>query len=306
MNRFNPVGDHLAGRFRGLVNKNALLAPVIVDLDRHNLDIDRDGFIKFVLKVLRWLKCEFPEVNWAAAETNPKNGSTKIWGFKGTQLFSMNEAKNIASTIKDEFGVEVYPVNPQMLLPMRRDKITIMSSGVLSRCKKYWLVKSRYENKKHRQYYRTYSAIDFLNNLNSLNPIDESALLRALKWSTKKSIGQLIPHNIEDEQFRTIYQRVDCKTEMEKFWDFDFNQPKAEFQDARKMILVDLFGNRNHLQVISNAVRHYLTDKRTVTVNEGSQKTHLNSATVIEHPESVVDLPERSFDYSKFLSLIHI
>ena len=305
MNRFNPVGDHLAGRFRGLVKKKALWAPVIVDLDRHNVDSDPDAFIKYVFKILHWLQLHFPKVNWSVVEVNPKNGSCKIWGFKGNNLFSMKEAKSIAQEIKDEFDVEVYPVNPQMMLPMRKDKITVVSTGILKRSQKYRMIESQYEKKKYREYFRTYSAVDFLDNINSRQPLDEKALLRALKWSTKKTVGQLKPREIEDEQFKSIYQRVDCKTEMEKFWDFDFAQPRSEFYEARGTILSNLAWNPNHLEVISNAARSYLDRKpkcadigSSLVVQSGSSSTALRS-------DTQACLIERSFEYSDFSSTQH-
>ena len=82
-------------------------------------------------------------LNWCA-EVNPRNGSAKFFGW-GDQPIPIDTAKKIGEQIhevlrqkgilgsKDRLGV--FPFNhPQVLLPMRIDKVTIIDSGLLPIC----------------------------------------------------------------------------------------------------------------------------------------------------------------------------
>jgi hypothetical protein len=252
-----PVNDHLKGNFRGLVAKEANYAPIIPDFDRHHQSIDPVKFRRFVLNSFDWLSSEFPEVNWATAEVNPKNGSTKVYGFDGSHLFPIERAKEIASAIKNHLGIECYPVDPQMLLPMRKDKVTVVASGILGRCKRYRMVKNLYDRKRKRCYYRTYSALDFAGNLISKQALCLETLEKVLSWSATMPSGKLNPKQIKHRAFAQLYRRVRNKALVEKMWDFESEQPLQYFQDSWKLMFQCLDCSEPVEKVINDFIKRY-------------------------------------------------
>ena len=274
---FEPVNDHLKGDFRGLVATQARCAPIIVDFDRHDLAIAPSEFSKFVLNSFDWLKSNFPAINWAAAEVNPKNGSTKIYGFNGVNAFDIEEAKEIASIIKKRLSVEVYPIDSQMMLPMRKDKVTVVASGILGRCKRYRMVMDRYENKKRRRYYRTYSALDFAGNLISKKDLCRDTLEKALLWSATMPSGKLNPKNIEHVGFAQLYRRVRNKALVEKMWDFTTDQPVQYFLESWKLMFQSFDCLEPDEIVIDDFIRRYsrrlITSRLAPRLNSNSQES---------------------------------
>jgi hypothetical protein len=189
---WNPVWDHLKGLPRGLVARNAHTVPfVAVDLDRHSATVPEKGHIIRVLKCGRLLKEHCTDLRWSCAEVNPRNGSAKFYGFTGNPI-PIDMAAAMAKQIHDrliESGcglldsrgiprLEVFPFSSiQVGLPMRTDKTTIISAGVLPKC---WRVrKSKTGNGRER--FETYSALAFLEALQNGGEYEEAILFRELK-----------------------------------------------------------------------------------------------------------------------------
>ncbi len=191
LRRWHPVHDHLKGLHRGLVAIGGSHVPfVTADFDRHSAFLDPKDHIWRVLKAGRLLRKHFPQFCWLA-EVNPRNGSMKYFGF-GYIPIPIAEAKEIARQIHElllqhDCGavnhrgnreVEVFPHNcVQVGLPMRTDKVTVVSSGVLAKCFR----KKRLEKDGPMVSYETYSALSFLREIKQWGGFDEATLLRELK-----------------------------------------------------------------------------------------------------------------------------
>jgi hypothetical protein len=113
------------------------LAFITVDLDRHDGKVLAKEHFQAVLETGRLLKRGFPFLNWLV-EVNPRNGSTKFFGFSG-QPIPVDRANRLSQQIHEMLvanGIgsrEVFPFNsPQVFLPMREGKVTIIDTGVLA------------------------------------------------------------------------------------------------------------------------------------------------------------------------------
>ncbi len=190
--RWNPVFEHLKGLHRGVVAINSTVVPFVApDLDRHSATIPEDEHVVRVVKAGRLLRKFVPELRWPAAEVNPRNGSAKFFGMTGRPI-PIDRAVELGRKVHallvengcgllDKNGVpqlEVFPFNClQVGLPMRTDKTTIISSGVLPMC----LRQRKAQGGEGREKFETYSALAFLRAVRVGAPYDEEALYRELK-----------------------------------------------------------------------------------------------------------------------------
>ncbi len=190
--RWNPVFEHLKGLHRGVVGMNSAFVPFVApDLDRHSSTIPEDAHVIRVVKAGRLLRQFVPELRWPAAEVNPRNGSAKFFGITGRPI-PIERAIELGRKVHDllvENGcglpdkngvpqLEVFPFNcHQVGLPMRTDKSTIISSGVLPKCLRQRKAKSG----EGREKFETYSALAFLRAVRVGAHYDEQYLYRELK-----------------------------------------------------------------------------------------------------------------------------
>jgi hypothetical protein len=161
--RWNPVWEHLKGCPRGVCRgRNEKFLPFVsVDLDRHDGTVSTKIHINNVLKTGRLLRKHYGCLRWLV-EVNPQNGSSKFFGFKNRPI-PVTEANEISRNIHNlliEAGIgkrEVFPHNsPQVFLPFRTGKTTIIDTGVLGKCNRRRRVDDEYEN------FETYSALAFI------------------------------------------------------------------------------------------------------------------------------------------------
>ena len=114
-------------------------------------------------------------------EVNPKNGSSKFFGFTGTPI-PVDYANRLSQQIHQSLiaeGIgprEVFPFNsPQVFLPMRTGKVTIIDNGILRKCER------RRDNRKGvREKFQTYSALAFIEWLRRGKSFDDATLERML------------------------------------------------------------------------------------------------------------------------------
>jgi hypothetical protein len=147
--KWNPILEHLKGCFRGLVWAGSThVSFITVDLDRHSGETLTNPHILEVIATGRLLSRYSSNalgyrLNWCP-EVNPRNGSVKFFGW-GDQPIPIEIAQKIGEQIHEAMrqkGIlgpkdcrEVFPCNhPQVMLPMRSDKLTIIDSGVLPKC----------------------------------------------------------------------------------------------------------------------------------------------------------------------------
>ncbi|MEK6259015.1 MAG: hypothetical protein AABP62_10410 [Planctomycetota bacterium] len=191
LRRWHPVHDHLKGLHRGVVAVSSSHVPFVApDFDRHSASVDPKDHIWRVLKAGRLLRKHFPHFCWIA-EVNPRNGSMKFFGFSYVPI-PISEAEEIAKQIHEMLmqhgcaavnhrgkrDVEVFPHNcGQVGLPMRTDKVTVVSSGVLAKCVR----KKKLEKDGPLVKFETYSALSFLREIKQRGSYDEDSLLRELK-----------------------------------------------------------------------------------------------------------------------------
>jgi hypothetical protein len=180
--RWNPVWLHLKGCNRGVCRGQGerFLPFISVDLDRHNGEIQSKDHYEAVLKAGRLLKREFGFLAWLV-EVNPKNGSTKFFGLTGRPI-PVDQANRLSeqihqSLVADGIGNrEVFPFNsPQVFLPFRQGKTTIIDSGVLGTCQR-----RRANCHGKRELFTTYSMIAFVEWLGRGRSFDEHTLKREL------------------------------------------------------------------------------------------------------------------------------
>ena len=179
---WNPIWEHLKGNHRGVVAIKCKDVPFLsVDLDRHDSTISTRDHIIRVLRVGRLLKKHFPELSWSVAEVNDRNGSAKLFGFAGKPI-PIAKASDLGKRVHDFLvenglgGLEVFPFNcVQVGLPMRADKTTIVSAGVLDKCSRKKKVAGRFVQ------FEAYSVAAFLDAIRSRSPYDEDTLHRVLK-----------------------------------------------------------------------------------------------------------------------------
>ena len=188
--RWHPVHDHLKGLHRGLVAIGSSHVPfVAADFDRHWASVDPHDHMWRVMKAGRLLRKHFPQFCWIA-EVNSLNGSMKFFGF-GNGPIPIAEAQKVATRIHEillEHGcgavnrqgkqeVEVFPHNcVQVGLPMRTDKVTIISSGILEKC-----IRRRKDQDGVFEKFQTYSALAFCRALADMGCYNELTLLSELK-----------------------------------------------------------------------------------------------------------------------------
>ena len=179
---WNPVWDHLKGNHRGIVALNAKDIPFVsVDLDRHDGCVSARDHTLRVLNAGRLLKQHFPELYWPMAEVNDKNGSAKLFGFTGKAIpidTSLDLGRRIHDFLLEHgFGdLEVFPYNcVQVGLPMRSDKTTIVSSGILGKCSR----RKKLDGKM--VVFEAYSTVAFLDAIRIRSCYDEDTLHHVLK-----------------------------------------------------------------------------------------------------------------------------
>lgn len=112
-----------------------------IDLDRHSAAVPAAAHLKTVLDTLRWLQKHMPWVSPHVTNINPRNGSCHITLYL-PKAIPVWQARLVVADIRSECpwlqGVEIYPDNcPQFLLPLRRDKVTVIDR-VLTPSVKSW------------------------------------------------------------------------------------------------------------------------------------------------------------------------
>jgi hypothetical protein len=209
--KWNPIREHLQGAFRGLVwNGSSHIPFVTVEHDRHDATVLTKPHILQVVATGRLLTRCFSSaqgyrLNWCV-EINPRNGSVKFFGW-GDRPIPIEIAQKIGEQIQEAMrqkGIlgskdrrEIFPYNhPQVMLPMRIDKTTIIDSGVVPKC-----------TRKKRQYglgyedprlyklvpYETYSVLRFWQWLRRGGHYSEQALLETLKQACAALPDKVVP-----------------------------------------------------------------------------------------------------------------
>ena len=180
--RWNPVWLHLKGCNRGVCRGHGerFIPFVTIDLDRHVGKVLAKDHYGAVLATGRLLKRHYGYLKWLV-EVNLKNGSTKFFGFTG-QPIPVEYAKRLGQQIHEMLvanGIgsrEVFPHNsPQVFLPFRQGKVTIVDTGILGTCER-----RRDNSKGKREKFTTYSMIAFLEWLRRGKSFDEPTLERTL------------------------------------------------------------------------------------------------------------------------------
>ncbi|MEN6367811.1 MAG: hypothetical protein ABFC88_13455 [Thermoguttaceae bacterium] len=180
--RWSPVWLHLKGCPRGVCRgQNERFVPFIsVDLDRHDGTVQSKAHFQSVIETGRLLKGRFGYLKWLV-EVNPKNGSTKYFGFTGRPIpieYANALSQNISEClVANGIGPrEVFPFNsPQVFLPMRAGKTTIIDNGILEKCER-----RRGNRFGQRERFQTYSAIGLVEWLRCGRSFDERTLKKAL------------------------------------------------------------------------------------------------------------------------------
>ena len=188
--KWRPFFEHLKGLHRGVVSLGSVHVPFVsADFDRHTESVDPQNHIWRVLRAGRLLRRHFSQFCWIA-EVNPRNGSMKYFGF-GKSPIPIDEAQKFATQIhellqkhecepSDHRGkrkLEVFPLNcVQVGLPMRMDKVTLVSSGVLAKC-----IRKKKGTEGRRVNFETYSALAFIKEIRQRASFHENTLFRELK-----------------------------------------------------------------------------------------------------------------------------
>ena len=118
--RFNPVWLHLKGCPRGVCRGHGerFLPFVAVDLDRHDGKIQAKDHYQAVLATGRLLKRAFGFLSWLV-EVNPRNGSTKFFGFTGRPI-EVSYANRLSQQIHESLianGIGPREVFPHQFSP---------------------------------------------------------------------------------------------------------------------------------------------------------------------------------------------
>ena len=180
--RWNPVWLHIKGCPRGVCRGQGerFLPFVSVDLDRHNGTVPAKSHYEAVLKAGRLLKRDFGYLSWLV-EVNPRNGSTKFFGLTGRPI-PVAHANHLSEQIHQSLVAEglgnreVFPHNsPQVFLPFREGKLTVIDTGVLGRCER-----KRANSYGKMERFTTYSMVAFMEWLHRGRSFDERTLERAL------------------------------------------------------------------------------------------------------------------------------
>jgi hypothetical protein len=285
--KWNPMLEHLKGCFRGLVSDGSSHVPfVAVDLDRHSGEILAETHIREVMATGRLLQSRFTSclgyhLKWCV-EVNPRNGSVKFFGW-GQQPIPIEIARNIGEQIHEalrrngllgapkrqwsfcapKFGREVFPYNhSQVLLPMRKDKTTIIDTGVLPRCLR----------KKRGYYgmvdYETYSVLTFCRWLRSGGQFCERTLEEELRQACANLPDeQPVPDKLKNEvQVESTKTETAPKNTGDKHaWHYDgkgADNPNS-FERQHEALLV--FCRRMKRVVSVEEALRYIKDNRLYT-----------------------------------------
>jgi hypothetical protein len=250
--RWNPVWDHLKGLPRGVCRGRGekILPFVSVDMDRHDGGIPAKQHIYNVIKTGRLLRKHYGNLRWLV-EVNTDNGSTKYFGFKSRPI-PVNQANEISESIHRlliEAGLgkrEVFPYNsPQVFLPFRSGKTTIIDTGILGKCNRRRRNGDyKYEN------FETYSALAFVQWLRSGTNYNEQTLYKTLIAACNN-----LPDRVEEEPIisNLVAETAPIKTIIV------VDDEKDSFKRQREALL--LFCRRN---------------RRVVTVDEALTFIHQN------------------------------
>lgn len=176
--KWSPVDNHLKGAFRGVVRGvgETELPFITVDNDRHTGEVSAATHIGEVIETGRLLTSRYGYLRWTV-EVNPRNGSTKFFGFTGRPI-PEGTAKDIGAEIHDVLiaaGLgkrEVFPANgPKVFLPLRPDKITIIGSGIVPKVMRV---------RRHAAPVECYSAVAFWTWVKRGQHYDEATLIETL------------------------------------------------------------------------------------------------------------------------------
>lgn len=184
--------DHLRGNPRGLVKHGStFVAFITTELDRHDGSVLTEDHIRDTVATGRVLTNCFSNVcgmrlRWCA-EVNRNNGSIKFFGW-GDYPIPIETATKIGEQIHNVLGSqgllgrdgrrEIVPFNhPQVLLPMRPDKTTVIDTGVVPQCTR----KVRDDDTRKMEDYQAYSIVTFCEWLERGHHFCEETLLEALK-----------------------------------------------------------------------------------------------------------------------------
>ncbi len=163
------VSKHLCGQPMFGTKKGEKARLLTVDLDRHKGTVKAEHHLSLCLKVGTVLTEKFPELRFAP-EINPRNGSVKFFGWLDA-WYNIEEAERVAEHIREilqeaifdhDFSrVEIFPSScPQVLAPLRRDKIMVIDHPIRQ-------VRSWYQEwasgKKVRRYCEVWSVADYMN-----------------------------------------------------------------------------------------------------------------------------------------------
>lgn len=161
--------DHKKGDQYLGVKRGEFTRVIDIDLDRHSAAVSSADHLKMVLDTLRWLEEHLPELAWHVSNINPRNGSCHITGYL-PQSIPVSQARAVVADIRSGCpwlaNAEIYPDNMcQFLLPLRRDKVTIiarvMTPSVKARKKvDLPVVGKRKKGSKPQKVWREYLAMD--------------------------------------------------------------------------------------------------------------------------------------------------
>jgi hypothetical protein len=236
--KWNPVWLHLKGCPRGVCRGQGerFLPFIAVDLDRHDGTVQSKEHFQSVVEAGRLLKRRFGYLKWLV-EVNPKNGSTKFFGMTGRPI-PVDYANRISQQIHQsliENGVgnrEVFPHNsPQVFLPMREGKLTIIDTGVLTKAER-----RRGNRFGEREKFQTYSMVAFVDWLGRGQGFDESTLKKALVSACLQLPDRPItpPKVIPSSPIRMPVKPASTPTNLENEPDSFIRQRKALLELCRK------------------------------------------------------------------------
>lgn len=216
--RWLPLRDHLTGDPKGIVSDypTPFVPFVVVDIDRHTGAVPAKRHQEIVIQAGRYLQT-IPHIKWLV-EVNPKNGSTKFFGFlRSGQHIRIAQAQEVASRIHQELidrglchkgKVEVFPKSCHaVFLPARRDKITIVCGGMLPRCTKK-IRDYQFFREKVYEPIRCYSALHFMAWLHNGDNYNEDKLISALRHSCARLPDETPAENVAPSSKIMVPRRV--------------------------------------------------------------------------------------------------
>jgi len=139
-----------------------------IDLDRHSAAVPSKDHLRMVLDTLRSLQENMPWASPHVSNINPRNGSCHVTMYL-PKAIPVAQARLVVDDTRSGCpwleGVEIYPDNcPQFILPLRRDKVTVIDK-VLTPCVKAWKKvelpgQKRKKGRKPQKVRREYMAMD--------------------------------------------------------------------------------------------------------------------------------------------------